>query len=76
MTSENRTDTSASIPRLLAALAWCARWAAWRSAFEGTQPVHVQSPPSFSRSMSIVLTPALAAMPAAVSPAAPPPITM
>src|SRR6185295_13920135 len=47
-----------------------------RSVLLGTQPVQVQSPPSRLDSISAVRAPNDAAIPAATSPAAPPPITV
>ncbi len=49
--------------------------AAFSSALLGTHPVQVQSPPRRPASISAVLAPSEAEIPAAVSPAAPPPIT-
>ena len=53
----------------------CASLALATSAFVGTQPVHKQSPPSFSRSMSATLRPSRAQPDAVTRPAVPPPIT-
>src|ERR1041385_7109654 len=50
--------------------------AVFNRALLGTQPVHVQSPPRRFCSIKAVLAPREAAIPAAVSPAAPPPITV
>src|SRR5579859_4010513 len=49
--------------------------AAFSSALLGTHPVQVQSPPSLFASIRAVFAPSEAEIPAAVSPAAPPPIT-
>src|SRR5688572_30213382 len=53
----------------------CTILAAFRSVLLGTQPYHVQSPPSRRASIKAVFAPSDAEIPEAVSPAAPPPIT-
>jgi hypothetical protein len=62
-------------PNRCAVRAAAADRAAARIAFDGTHPVHRQSPPGRSRSTSRTLAPTLAAVLAATTPAVPPPTT-
>ena len=64
-----------SMPRRWAARAEAAASAAAIRAFEGTQPVHRQSPPVRSRSTRTTLAPNREAVLAATMPAVPPPTT-
>ena len=56
-------------------IAW-ARAALASRAFDGTQPVHRQSPPVRSRSIIAVRAPSPAAVTVAISPVVPPPIAI
>src|SRR5574340_1051256 len=70
----NRGSDASSPYRSAARTLW-ATVAAFSSALLGTHPVQVQSPPSLHSSIRAVFAPNEAESPAAVSPAAPPPIT-
>ena len=50
---------------------WCATFALASSAFDGTQPVHRQSPPTRSRSTAATLIGSVLANSAATMPAEP-----
>ena len=68
------TKSGATKPYLDAERISWATLAAFNKVLLGTQPCHVQSPPSGESETSNVLAPKTADIPAAVSPAAPPPI--
>ena len=65
--------STGSIPNSPAVRMWCATLAEASSAFEGTQPVHRQSPPTRLRSITATLTPSVAANSAATMPPEPMP---
>jgi hypothetical protein len=67
------SGSTGSIPNSPAVRMWCATFPAASSAFDGTQPVHRQSPPTRSRStaatrMGSVLANSAATMPPEPSP--------
>ena len=65
--------STGSIPNSPAVRMWWATFAEASSAFDGTQPVHRQSPPTRLRSTTAIFTPRVAANSAATMPPEPMP---